>query len=435
MDIVLIIGFFLINGIFSMSEMALVSARRARLEEQAKQGKRGAIIALDLLKDPERFLSTVQIGITLVSIASGAYGAEIVAGYLRPALQSLHITAFNTDSLAMGISLAVITYLSIVIGELVPKAIGINYAQSITVNLSPFMRFLSIIAKPAVFLLTVSTQAILKLLGIKQQSSSPITEEEVKILIEQGTQHGVFEQEEGNMIRSIFRFGDRKAYAIMTSRDEVSWLNINDSMDDIRTLIYNSNYTKFPVCDGDLSEVIGILSVKDFLKAEKHHHIDLRTIITQPIYIPENLMAIKILERFREKRNYMGIVVDEYGSTIGLITMHDLVESIFGDLPDSDEAEDPNIVRRDDGSMFVDGSMQIDELRDIIDIPALDNDEEEGEYATLGGFMMYQLDRVPKEGDQFAVDGYVFEVIDMDGNRVDKVWVRKEMGDQAELAT
>lgn len=409
-----------------MSEIALLSARRSRLEENAKQGKTGAKVALDLLKHPERFLSTVQIGITVVGVILGAFGGETFATKLDPILQSISVPIAYSYKIAFGIVVTIITYLSIVIGELVPKAIGITYAESITINLSPLMRLLAIIAKPMVFLLTVSTKSILKLLGIKDRVQSPVTEEEVKIMIEQGTQHGIFEQEEGDMIKSIFRFGDRKAYAIMTARQEIAWLDVNDSLEEVRAHVYNSNFTKFPVCDGDLDEIIGVLSVKDFLKAEKQHPLDLRTIVAQTLYIPENLMAIKILERFREKRTYMGIVVDEFGSTIGMITMHDLVESIFGDLPGFGEHEDPDIVKREDGSMFIDGSMQIDELRDIIDIPALDDDKEEGEYATLGGFMMYKLDRVPHEGDIFIVDGYRFEVVDMDGNRVDKVWVKKE---------
>jgi putative hemolysin len=429
LEIVIIIVLLLLNGLFSMSEIALLSSRRSRLEEKAKQGKSGAKIALDLLKHPERFLSTVQIGITVVGVILGAFGGEAFATKLDPLLQNIGVPITYSYNIAFGVVVTIITYLSIVIGELVPKAIGITYAESITVNLSPLMRFLALVAKPMVFLLTISTKSILKLLGIKDRVEAPVTEEEVKTMIEQGTQHGVFEQEEGDMIKSIFRFGDRKAYAIMTARQEISWLDVNDSLEEVRMQVYNSNFTKFPVCDGDLDDIIGVLSVKDFLKAEKQHQLDLRTLVAQPLYIPENLMAIKILERFREKRTYMGIVVDEFGSTIGMITMHDLVESIFGDLPGFGEPEDPDIVTRDDGSMFIDGSMQIDELRDIINIPALDDEKEEGEYATLGGFMMYKLGKVPHEGDIFTADGYKFEVVDMDGNRVDKVWVKKDEGE------
>lgn len=240
-----------------MSEIALLSSRRSRLEEKAKQGKSGAKIALDLLKHPERFLSTVQIGITVVGVILGAFGGEAFATKLDPLLQTIGVPTTYSYNIAFGVVVTIITYLSIVIGELVPKAIGITYAESITVNLSPLMRFLALVAKPMVFLLTISTKSILKLLGIKDRVEAPVTEEEVKTMIEQGTQHGVFEQEEGDMIKSIFRFGDRKAYAIMTARQEISWLDVNDSLEETRMLIYNSNFTKFPVCDGDLDKIIG----------------------------------------------------------------------------------------------------------------------------------------------------------------------------------
>lgn len=406
-----------------MSEMALVSARKSRLEELAKQGNKSAQIALKLLQHPERFLSTVQIGITLIGIVVGAYGAETFAPRLSPLLDCIGIPTEYSYNIAYGIVISILTYLSIIIGELVPKAIAITYAERITLTLAPFMQLIAILTRPFVWLLSVSTKGLLKMLGIKEKQETPVTEEELKMLIEQSAMHGAIEQQETDLIKSIFRFGDRRAYAIMTSRQDTVWLDLNDSVEEIRQQIYSSNYTKFPVCDGDMDKVLGILAIKDFLKAEKESHIDIKGMLTKVVYVPENLMAFKIFELFREKRTYIGIVVDEFGSTIGLITMHDLVESIFGDLPDEDEQEEPDIVEREDGSMFIEGSMQIDELRETLRIPAFDNDDEDGEYATLGGFMMYKLNRVPHTGDKFDIDGYSFEVVDMDGHRVDKVLV------------
>ena len=409
-----------------MAEVALISARRTRLEEKARQRSNGAKIALTLLNKPERFLLTVQIGITLIGLLIGAYSGGQLSNSLIPLFEGIPALAIYAAELSYALVFAFITFLSIVVGELVPKAIGITYAEQVTIFLSPFMRLLSVIVKPMVFLLSTTTRSILRLFRIKESHITPVTEEELKLMIEQGAQQGVIHEKETEMIKSIFRFGDRKAYAIMTPRQEMTWIDLNDPMSKIREVILTSNYSKFPVCNELLENIKGVVAVKDFLKADRDDTLGLQQVTTPVVHIPESLTALKILDLFREKRIYFGIVIDEYGATMGMITMHDLVENIFGELPGVNEEEDFTVVHREDGSMYVDGSMQIDELRDILDIPSFDADDDENDYATLGGFVMFRLNRVPHTGDHFTVDGYKFEVVDMDGHRVDKVFIAPE---------
>ncbi|MGE5810878.1 MAG: hemolysin family protein [Ignavibacteria bacterium] len=422
MEIFIIILLAVLNGIFAMAEIALVSSRRIRLEEKAKKGSQGAKIALILLKKPEEFLSTVQFGITLTGIIAGAYGGVALAKDITPFFAQFDATKKYAVEISYVAVVGIITYLSIIIGELVPKTIAFNNPERIAITLSPIMRVLSILTNPVIRFLSFSTKIVVGIFHIKSNKDLPVTEEELKILIEQGGRFGTIEKKETEMIKSIFRFGDRNAYSIMTNRQDIIWLDINDASGELREIIYNNNFSKFPLCDGSIDQVIGIISIKDYLQQiETGKEKNLRAVATQPLYIPENLSAIKILERFRETKIHIAIVINEYGSTEGMITLHDLIENIFGELPEKHEIYEIPIFKRDDGSLLIDGAMRTDELRDTLSLQF----EHPDEYTTLGGYVMFKLNKVPQVGDKFDSDNYKFEVVDMDGKRVDKVLVKK----------
>ncbi len=420
MEYLIILLLILLNGLFAMSEIALVSSKRARLEEKARKGSTGAKTALKLLDEPEKFLSTVQIGITLVGIIAGAYGGLALADDLTPTLEKISWFAPYARQAAIAIVVTIITYFSLIIGELVPKTIAFNNPEGITIALAPFMKFLSWITTPVVAFLSLSTKILLKLLLIKPKDETPVTEEELKILIEKGTQFGTLEHNESELLKRIFRFGDRKAYDIMTNRQDVVLININDPIEKIKSQVNENTFSRYPVCDDSSDNIIGIFTIKDFFnRMNTESNFSLKDILTQPLFIPDNLKGINIFEKFRDSKTYVAVVIDEYGSFEGLITLHDLIENIFGDLPDKYEANEVAIFKRDDGSMLIDGSILIDELKESLQISF----EDEENFSTLGGFIMYKLNRIPKTGDKVDYEPYRFEVVDMDGKRVDKVLV------------
>ncbi|HOJ07132.1 MAG: HlyC/CorC family transporter [Ignavibacteriota bacterium] len=422
MEYLIILGLFILNGLFAMSEIALVSSKRARLEEKAKKGSKGAKIALKLLDEPEKFLSTVQIGITLIGIIAGAFGGLAFADDLVPVLQKISWLAPYADKAAIAIVVTVITYLSLVIGELVPKTIAFNNPEGITVALAPVMKLLSWITTPVVSFLSFSTKIFLKILMIKKKERTPVTEEELKILIEKGTQFGTLEHKESELLKRIFRFGDRRAYEIMTNRQDVIVINIKDTLERIKQQVYENPFSRYPVYDETPDNIFGIFTIKDFFHSLNNKpDFRLKDILTQPLFIPDNLTGIKVFEKFQKTKTYVAIVIDEYGSFEGIITLHDLIENIFGDLPDKHEEEEIAIIKRDDGSLLIDGSILIDELKEHLHI----NFEDEENYSTLGGFMMYKLNRIPKAGDKFEYKSEMFEIVDMDGKRVDKVLVTR----------
>jgi putative hemolysin len=424
MEYLIILMLILLNGLFAMSEIALVSSKRARLEEKAKKGSTGAKTALKLLDEPEKFLSTVQIGITLVGIIAGAYGGLALADDLTPILQKITWLAPYAEQAAIVIVVSVITYLSLIIGELVPKTIAFNNPEGITIALAPFMKFLSWLTTPIVVFLSLSTKILLKILMIKPKDETPVTEEELKILIEKGAQFGTLEHRESELLKRIFRFGDRKAYDIMTNRQDVVLINVNDTIEKVKQQVFDNPFSKYPVCDETRDNIIGILTIKDFFhKLNTQSSFILKDIITQPLYIPDNLTGIRIYEKFRDTKIYIAVVIDEYGSFEGIITLHDLIENIFGDLPDIHEVEEVDIFKREDGSMLIEGSILIDELKEHLNLTF----EEDENYSTLGGFVMYKLNRIPATGDKFDYESFIFEVVDMDGNRVDKVLVTQKL--------
>lgn len=420
MEYLIILLLLLLNGLFAMSEIALVSSKRARLEEKAQKGNSGAKTALKLLDEPEKFLSTVQIGITLVGIIAGAFGGLTLADDLTPSLQKIEWLAAYARQASIVIVVSVITYFSLIIGELVPKTIAFNNPEGITIALAPFMKFLSWITTPIVYFLSISTKIFLKFLLIKEKDKTPVTEEELKILIEKGSQFGTLEQNESELLKRIFRFGDRKAYEIMTNRQNVVLIYLNDPVEEIKKKVYENTFSRYLVCDESPENIVGVFTIKEFFhKLNTESNFSLKDILTQPLFIPDNLTGIAVFEKFRDAKTYVAVVIDEYGSFEGIITLHDLIENIFGDLPDKHETVEVPIFKREDGSMLIDGSILIDELREHLHV-AFEDDEN---FSTLGGFMMFKLNRIPKTGDKFVYETYSFEIMDMDGKRVDKVLV------------
>jgi putative hemolysin len=421
LEIFFLILLIVLNGIFSMSEMAVVSARKVRLQQLANQGNAKARTALELADSPNQFLSTVQVGITLIGTLAGAFGGATLAEKLATQLKLIPFLASKSEAIALFIVVLTISYLSLVIGELVPKRLALNNPEQIASSVASPMRFLAMIVSPVVHLLSYSTDMVLRLLGIGPSTDPEVTEEEIKILIEQGTEAGTFEEAEQEMLNRVFRLGDRRVSALMTPRPEIVWLDLDDSADTNRRIIIDSNHSRFPVCEGDLDNVLGIIQVSNLLtRCLSGQPLDLTTSLQRPLYVPEGTPGLRILELFKQSGTHLALVVDEYGVIQGLVTLNDILEEIVGDIPSVDGFDEPQVVKREDGSWLVDGMLPVEEFFEAFEIPELPR-EQKGNYHTVGGFVVTQLGRIPKAADHFEWRGMRFEVMDMDGNRVDKV--------------
>lgn len=427
MEIIIILLLLLVNGVFAMYEIALVSSSKARLETKAQGGSKKARSVLQLLEEPEKILSTIQVGITLIGIISGAYGGVALADDLRPLFEKFPSVAAYADKLALVTVVGIITYLSLIVGELVPKSVALNHPERIAITLTPFMRFLTRIAYPFVWLLSISTKLINGMLGIRSGEDRPITEEELKFILHQSSEQGVIDKEETEMLKDVFRFGDKKASDLMTYRKEVVCLHTTDSREQVIEIIRKEYYGKYLLCDGAIDECNGMVSVKDIIvMLGSGEPFDLRKIAQEPLFVPENLQAARVLGLFKKYKTKFGVVVSEYGGIEGIITLHDLSESVFGDILEEDEEPEIEIVRRSDGSFLVDGSMNIDDFMDEMGIISY-NDIADKDFTTLGGMAMYFLRSVPKEADVFYYRDFKFEIVDMDGSRVDKLLVSSKL--------
>lgn len=422
-DILIVLLLIIANGVFSMSEMALVSARKARLQQLVNQGNRKALVALKLADAPNLFLSTVQIGITLVGIFAGAFGGATISQHLERVLNRIPALAPYSEGLSLGLVVLVITYLSLIVGELVPKRLALNNPEAIAVAVASPMKTLSAIASPIIHLLSYSTELVLRLLKIRPSSEPSVTEEEVKLLIQQGTEAGTFEAAEQEMLERVIHLGDRRVSSIMTPRPEIMWLDLEDSVQENHQQLLSTNHSRFPVCQGSLDEVLGIVQVNELLsRSLQNQPFDLGVCLEQPLYIPEGTKALKVLEFFKQSGTHLALVVDEYGVVQGLVTLNDIMEAIVGDLPTEDEEEDPSAVQREDGSWLVDGTISIERFKEMFgfnEFPITDR----GSYHTLAGFVVSFLGHIPTAAEHFSCGGFRFEVMDMDGNRVDKVLV------------
>lgn len=412
-----------LNGAFAMAEIAIISARRARLEQQADNGDRRARLALDLGADPNRFLSAIQIGITLIGILAGAVGGATIARTVDGYLGKIPWLAPYSYVVSLTLVVLVITYLSLVIGELVPKRLAMNSPERIAASVSGPVRAFAVLTAPFVHLLSLSTELVLRIFGVRPSEEPPVTEDEIRILIEQGTEAGVFHESEQSMVEKVLMLDDRRINALMTPRPDVAWLDLDDPPEKLREKVVESPYSRFPVCQGDLDNLLGEVHVRDILlQTWAGESFNPQTIIREPLYVSEYMPALKVLEEFKASGSPVALVIDEYGSTQGIITLTDILEAIVGDIPSPDQPDDPQAVRREDGSWLIDGMLPIDEMREVLNLNSLLGEGQEL-YQTVAGFVLMQLEHMPTVTDHFILGPYRFEVVDMDGPRIDKVLV------------
>jgi putative hemolysin len=426
-DLLLLAILFVLNGVFAMSEMAIASSRKTRLQQWAEEGNARAEAALRLAEHPNRFLATVQIGITLIGIVTGFFGGATLSDPVAQQLKRIPPLAAYAGPLAVFLVVGVVTYLSLVIGELVPKRMALQNPERVAMLVAQPMTALSRVAAPIVHLLGASSDIILRSLGVRHAEDAPVTEEEIAILLQEGAAAGVFEPVEHELVESIFDLGEREVRELMTPRYRVVALDIEDPLEESYRKMAESPHQTFPVFEGDLDRLIGMAPVKKLWAASlTGEPIDLRALAEPALIVPESMPALEVLERFRDRSDNTAMVVDEYGGIQGLLSLHDLMEAITGDLAPSPESAD-EIVQRADGSWLIDGALPVHEVRDLLDLGPLPG-EESGDFETLGGFVMSRLGRIPETGDVTDWEGRRFEVVDMDGRRVDRVLVSPENG-------
>jgi putative hemolysin len=418
-ELLVLLLLILLNGFFAMAELAIVSARRARLQAMAEAGRRGAKSVLRLLDDPVRLLSITQIGISLIAIVAGAYGGTTLADPLAEQLRSIPALAPHAHALAFGAVVVGVTYFSLVIGELVPKRVALNNAEGIAVAVAPLMHLLARAGGPIVWFLRISTQALLAILRLKPAADSAVTEEEVKALIAEGASVGVFRPAEREMIEAVLRMGDRSVRSIMVPRPAVDWLDADDPPERLFAKIAETGHSRYPVARGDIEQVIGVAHTKDLLEQQrKSGTIDVVAAAREPPFVVDLMPVLRVLERFRGSSVHMAILVDERGTFEGIITPTDILTAIAGDLPESELEAEEEAVQRDDGSWLLDGMMSVDDAERILGLRDMGDD---GDFNTIAGFVLHHLGRIPEAGEHFQWKGWRFEVVDLDGRRIDKI--------------
>jgi putative hemolysin len=420
-EALIVLALILLNGFFAGSELAMLTARKGRLKSLARAGVPGAGTALGLAESPGTFLPTVQIGITLTGVLASAFSGATLANKLGAWLAQFPTLASWSHSLAIAIVVASITYLSLILGELVPKQIALYHAEGIATRVAGILRLLSRLASPAVWLLRMSSEAVLAVLGIRKMARQAVTAEEVRSLVAEGMEAGVFERSEREIIDRTLRLDDRSVQTIMTPRHEIAWLDVGDGPADIARKIRQAGHSRYPVCRGSPDEVLGIVLVRDLLaEVLEGKKVDLNTILRAAPAIHESTTALEALGLVRNAAVHVALVVDEYGSLQGIATMKDITEAIVGTIRETEQSQDPQCVRRDDGTWLVDGLTPIPEVKHTLGITEIPDDRG---FHTLAGFVMWQLGRVPKAADSFQWRDWKFEVVDMDGRRIDKVAV------------
>lgn len=417
-EIFLILGLILLNGIFSMAEISLVSARKARLETQANKGDKNAKEALELSNHPDTFLSTVQIGITLIGILTGILSGEKLKSDFVAFLNRFEFLRDYSSGLATAIIVIIITYFSMVLGELVPKRLGLARPEAISKLLARPMRLLGAVTHPFIWLLSKSTHLIVRLFNIKT-TDNQVTEEEIKAIISEGTEQGTIEEAEQEIIERVFHLGDRSITSLMTHRSDLIWFDINDNEAIIREKILQEPHSIYPICDGQIDNIKGVVSLKDMYVADDH--TPFRDLMKPPLYVPENNTAYQVLEKYKQSKIHSCFIVDEYGSLLGMITLNDILEAIIGDLPEQ-HISDYEITEREDGSYLVDAQIPFYDFLSRFEKTERMNEGEQ-EFDTLAGFILHQLKRIPQTGDKFDWEGFNLEIIDMDAQRIDKVLV------------
>lgn len=426
MEFLLLLLLIALNGLFAMSEMAVVSSRKSRLQQWADEGRPGARVALALANDPSRFLATIQVGITVIGVLSGAFGEASFSKGLARWLSGWPALAAHAEALALAIVVAAIAFLTLIAGELVPKRLALANPERTAGLVAPLMSALSRLAFPVVRVLSATTEFVLKVLGAAGRAAPPIGEEEIKVLMEQGVKAGVFEKHEPLVVSRLFRLGGLRAAALMTPWPDIVYLDLARPLAWNAQRIAESGHSRFPVVHADPRKVEGIVLTKTLLAdAVLGKRVDIAGAMAQPLFVPESLAAMEVVALFRRHRQSAGLVVDEHGELQGLVTIADVLNALAGDIAAVEETEEPEVVRRDEGSWLVEGGMTVHRFKEAVGIRAELPEEELGTYNTLGGFAMMQLGRVPRVGDAFSWDGYRIEIVDMDGNRVDKLLVTR----------
>lgn len=422
-EFLLLFILFIVNGLFSMSEIAVVSARRVRLQKMSGEGNAGAQAALELGDAPDRFLSTVQVGITLVGVLSGAFGGAALAAHLAPLIEKIEFLAPYAETLSFILVVLVITYFSLVVGELVPKRLALNAPERVASIVSRPMNFISRWTSPVVSLLSFSTNVILKIFRQNKPPEALVTEEEIHAVILQGASAGILDETEQELMESVIRLDDNRITALMTPRTKIVWLDTSAGEAEIRRTIKESPFSRLLICDGSLDNLRGFVKAKDLLSfLLTENTIDLDAVIKQPLFVPETVSALEVLEKFRDSGTHLAVIVDEFGATEGIVTTNDILEEIIGELPDGSGVRTQSAVRRDDGSWLLDGRLSTADFCDILGINSLPAGES-GKYQTLAGFVIKRLDKIPSVGDRFEWGGMVFEVVVMDGKRVDRILI------------
>ena len=427
MAIIFIIILTLLNGFFALSETALVSVKKSSVEHRALNGSKRAQIILQLHKHPENFLSSVQLGITLIGIIAGAYGGTTLSDELIPYISRIDGLAPYASQISISLLVVLITYFTIVVGELIPKTIALRNTLSTALMVAPFILFFTSFTYPLVRLLSGSTNLIIKLLRIKPKGEAQtVTEEELRYMLRIAGREGVLEHEEEQLHQNIFSLYDQSNYNLMTNRADIDWIEVDMPVDTVHELILHSPHSKFPVCRGSIDHIQGILTAKDFLAFKNNPGFEISQVLKEPLFLSENMLAVNTLRLFRDKKQYLGIVVDEHGAVEGVITLHDILEAIVGDIPDLEEEAEPDIFVREDGSRLISGITPIERLNQHLGYTFIPENKEM--YTTLAGFILHHISQVPRIGDKIELDGNRLEVVDMDGARIDKVMLTSISG-------
>ena len=414
-----------------MAELAVVSIRKAKMQKYLEEGNKNAQIVFDLLEDPNEFLSTVQIGISLIGVLTGAFGGITLA---EPLSKIISFIPYN-EPISVAIVVIVTTYLTLVIGEIVPKVIALNDPERIALRVAKSMLVLEKVSKPVSFILAKSSRFLLWVMRIEDKSEDVVTEEEIELMIKEGREDGTIEKEEEDIIKRVFKLDDQKVESIMTPRNEIIWIDLEDDREINKIKIIESKRSIFPIASGELDDFIGVVQAKDILSAMfTDEKFDVHKIVKEPLVVSEHLETLELLKEFKENQGYvhMSLVVDEFGSVEGLITLNDLLEGIVGDIPGIDEEDEPEAIQRADGTWLIDGRYPINKFKELFDFKDSLPDEEEDNYTTLAGFILSISGTIPDEEDTFECGRFIFEIIDMDGHQIDKVIVT-DLGPEEEI--
>ena len=422
LELIVIAFLLLLNGVFAMSELAIVSSRKALLQKKASEGDSRSAQALALASNPGDFLATVQVGITLIGVIAGAFGGATLAEELGASISRVPSLAEHGESLALALVVALITYLSLIVGELVPKRLALHHPEQIAVFVAGPLRMLARVARPIVRLIGGSSDAVLWMLGVPRNPDHKVTEDEIRFLIDQGARTGTIESLEHEMVDSVLSLGDRRVTALMTPRTELLSLDVNDSMETVRAAVSSADGSDLPVIDGSMDNVLGVVRIRDiFALALSGEPFDLRPLVRQALFVPNTASTFTTLQKLRESHQSMAFIVYEFGGLEGVMTLDRVMEAVLGDSPLTG-GENPEAVRRDDGSWLVDGTMPHERLKDALGLSSLP-EEETGSFHTAAGFALTQFGHIPHAGNEFELGGWRFEVMDMDGRRIDKLLI------------